>query len=553
MTRPRLRGHRAAGRPAPLLPLLFCLPAVGWCQKPVIFPNGVVNAATYQITVDSGPVGVGYGLSGGAIVSIFGTNLAASTVAASTTPLPTELGGTSILVNGGASPVFTAPLFFVSPQQINFQMPTGYNSNFKSPANIVVKSPAGASDPYLLDISGAPGIFTRDASGCRQGVVFNVRADGSMSPNAAEDSVSPGEFIAIYGTGQGIVNNSPPDGFPAQSTSPLATASVVPGLHLDFIPSGPYGLSFWAGRAPGLVGVDQFNFNIPDSVRQGCAVPLQVSTLDGISQPVTISVRKGGGPCVDPPPAGYGQITWEKSVTIASPSSSTETAGLTVSLQAAPGKQVPPPLAPNITSRTYFGPACPLPGYRSLDAGGITIQGPGLDPLPAPLVPLEDTQVGGLKIYRAAVAPGAIQPGSFTVRASGGADVGSFESSATIGPEIHITTQLAGTVLVVSNLSAPTLSFSWTGGDANEQVMARLVRHLGYVDWWGAPVTVPATAGTLTIGGTFLTGFGIGVGPVELVVEVSPAAPPAFTAAGLSLGGQHLWKYTYRYQGLLLQ
>ena len=60
-----------------------------------------------------------------------------------------------------------------------------------------------------------------------------------------------------------------------------------------------------------MVGVDQFNYRIPDTVREGCAVPLQISTSDGISQPVTVSIRNGGGACVDPPPAAYGQIVWE--------------------------------------------------------------------------------------------------------------------------------------------------------------------------------------------------------------------------------------------------
>jgi hypothetical protein len=375
-----------------------------------------------------------------------------------------------------------------------------------------------------------------------------------VSTNSAENSVSPGEYVSVYGTGFGIVNNSPLDGMPAQSNPPLAVAAAPWSRFFEFTAiTAPIEFD-WAGRAPGLIGVDQFNLKVPDTLREGCAVPVQVAAFDGgISQPVTISVRKGGGPCVDPPVAGYGQITWEKTVTIEPPSSATESASLTVSLQSSPGKRVPPARTPNIASRTYFGPACALPRYRSFDAGAITGQGSGLGPVPAPVVPLENSQVRGLNLYRAALPAGAIQPGSFTVSAGGGADVEAFESTVTIGPEIHIITALAGRVLVVSNGSAPTLTFSWTGGDADEQVTAWLVRHLGYVDWSSGPLSVPASAGTLTLGASFVGGFGIGTGPVELVVEVAPRNPPAWSARGLSLGGQHLWKYTYRYQGLLLQ
>src|ERR1700693_977526 len=73
---------------------------------PQITSAGGVNAASYAQTI-----------SPGSIVSIFGTNLANSIATASGIPLPTELGGSSVTVNGTK-----APLFFVSPNQINFQV-----------------------------------------------------------------------------------------------------------------------------------------------------------------------------------------------------------------------------------------------------------------------------------------------------------------------------------------------------------------------------------------------------------------------------------------------
>jgi uncharacterized protein (TIGR03437 family) len=56
----------------------------------------------------------------GTVVSILGTDLSAGTVSADTTQpqLPTELGGTQVYFNGIA-----APLFMVSPTQINAQIP----------------------------------------------------------------------------------------------------------------------------------------------------------------------------------------------------------------------------------------------------------------------------------------------------------------------------------------------------------------------------------------------------------------------------------------------
>ena len=226
------------------LGLCLCFPLAAWCQKPVIHPGGVVNAASYTTTtITGGPVG--QGLSGGSIVSIFGTNLAASTQTASMLPLPIALAGTSVTANGVA-----VPLFYVSPGQINFQLPSRWPVLPSSQwTGIVVSTAVGSSDPYPLDGAGAEGIFTRDASGCGQGAVLNVRADGSVSINSPANSVSPGEYVSVYGTGLGIVYNPPPDGMPAPS-SPLAIGTGGWGMWFDFGRGviAP-GALYWEGQA----------------------------------------------------------------------------------------------------------------------------------------------------------------------------------------------------------------------------------------------------------------------------------------------------------------
>src|SRR5581483_6711100 len=68
-------------------------------------PLAVVSAASYR----------GGSLAPDSIAAAFGVNLAVRTEAARETPLPLELAGTSVTVNG-----VPAPLFFVSPGQVNF-------------------------------------------------------------------------------------------------------------------------------------------------------------------------------------------------------------------------------------------------------------------------------------------------------------------------------------------------------------------------------------------------------------------------------------------------
>jgi hypothetical protein len=115
------------------LSLILIAAGVALAQKPLVFSGGVVNAADYATGGPSGKA-----VAEGSIVSVFGRNLATVTQSASTLPLPTTLGGTSVAVNG-----IPAPIFFVSPEQLNIQLPSRYPLPFLG-AQIVVTTSAGA-------------------------------------------------------------------------------------------------------------------------------------------------------------------------------------------------------------------------------------------------------------------------------------------------------------------------------------------------------------------------------------------------------------------------
>src|SRR5207244_2682322 len=77
---------------------------------PVVANGGVVSSASYT---------AGAPLAAGMLFSVFGSFLSdGSTASAAGAPLPTNLAGATLLVNGIA-----APLLFVSPTQINAQLP----------------------------------------------------------------------------------------------------------------------------------------------------------------------------------------------------------------------------------------------------------------------------------------------------------------------------------------------------------------------------------------------------------------------------------------------
>lgn len=64
--------------------------------------------------------------------------------------------------------------------------------------------------------------------------MLNVKSDGTVSVNSPQNSVSPGDYISIYGTGISVVYNAPPPGVPTPP-SPLTFARPGAAASFDFV------------------------------------------------------------------------------------------------------------------------------------------------------------------------------------------------------------------------------------------------------------------------------------------------------------------------------
>ena len=132
------------------------------------------------------------------IVSAFGSGLATATLAAASTPLPTTLAGTTVKVRDSAGTERLAPLFFVSPAQINYLIPAGTASGG---ATITITSGDGSVSTGVSQITSvAPGLFTASASG--QGVAaaiaLRIKADGTQSfEPIAQFDPAQSKFVAV--------------------------------------------------------------------------------------------------------------------------------------------------------------------------------------------------------------------------------------------------------------------------------------------------------------------------------------------------------------------
>ncbi len=253
-------------------------------------PVTTVSAAAYNDTLAVAP---------DAIVAAFGSQLASSIIVATdadpNTPgvqLPTELGGTTVEVNSRK-----AGLFFVSPTQINYVMPSATESGI---ANVVVKAGATTSNGQVMVAQVAPAIFTANASG--RGVpaatIVRVKVNGQQSTEtisqysqqAAKFITKPidmgpeGEIVVLVLFLSGIRNatDTNGDGNANESVRVLIGGTEVPAL--------------FAGRQPEFIGLDQVNAVVPRSLIGRGIVGVSVSgTGFSTSNVVDIEIAGNGG------------------------------------------------------------------------------------------------------------------------------------------------------------------------------------------------------------------------------------------------------------------
>ena len=138
------------------------------------------NTSPLVVSVSAASFAAGGGLAPESIVAAFGSSLASGIQAASTQPLPTKLAGISMWVKDSAGAERLAPLFFVSPGQINYQVPPG---TANGPATVTVTSGAASIATGAAHIASvAPGLFSANSNG--QGVAaagaLRVRANGAQ-------------------------------------------------------------------------------------------------------------------------------------------------------------------------------------------------------------------------------------------------------------------------------------------------------------------------------------------------------------------------------------
>jgi uncharacterized protein (TIGR03437 family) len=225
---------------------------------PQLTPNGTLDIFNPQ---------VGAGLGPGNIVQIYGKSLASEPTAVSALPLPTKVNGTQVLIGG-----ILAPLFYVSPTQVNAQIP--FQLRAGQQYQVIVSANGALTTPQPIQLNaGAPALLQFTS-----GLVIAQHADSSLV--SATSPAAPGEYIVLYMTGLGATDIAVPSGQPSPSNPP-ANVLDAPTVTLN---ANPVNVLF-AGLTPGLVGLYQLNVQVPAGLATG-TYDLAVSQ-DGVASNTT--------------------------------------------------------------------------------------------------------------------------------------------------------------------------------------------------------------------------------------------------------------------------
>jgi uncharacterized protein (TIGR03437 family) len=223
---------------------------------PYLAPAGVGNAA--GVTPQPG-------VAGGSVVSVFGANLALDTVLAPEGMVPQTLGGVTARVGDRL-----LPLFFVSPSQMNVQLP----DDVASGAQLLTISSQGQPDVRtdFTVVRNAPGLFP---------VVFHE--DGSVV--TADSPAKRGELVTVYGTGFGPADHPRPEGF-AIPRSPayliVDSASVQVG---DAVIAAEK-----AFAVPGRTAIDAVQFRVPDSATSDATLRVTINGQDSNTLQLPVAI-----------------------------------------------------------------------------------------------------------------------------------------------------------------------------------------------------------------------------------------------------------------------
>jgi len=260
-------------------------------QNPAVDAASVVNAAGY-LTTDYPNGGIAQGSTFIVKSSLSG---ACGTKLATSFPLQTNMGGTSIKITMGSAS-FDAPMVYVvactqtglgTTDQLAAIMPSNVPTGT---GTLTVTFNGKTSTPVPVKvIDRGFEIFTINQAGTGPAIVQNFNSQTDTPINTFATSAKPNQVAILWGTGLGPDGN-PDANAPKPTDIPIALELFVGGKQASLI---------YKGRSGCCSGIDQVVFTVPDGL-DGCYVPIVARIGNMVSNFGTLAVAANGGPCSDP-------------------------------------------------------------------------------------------------------------------------------------------------------------------------------------------------------------------------------------------------------------
>ena len=220
------------------------------------------------------------------IGSIFGQGLATGTSAAISRPLPTSLANSSVTVTDSSGAARLAPLFYVSPDQINYQMPP---NTAAGPARVVVSRSDGISSQATVEVTPVtPGMFAANADGTGVAAAIAIAVGANSSQRV----------LPVFQCGASAGSCAPVPIELGSETDQVILVLFGTGLRFRSVPSavqvvigGQVADVLFAGAQNEYLGLDQVNVRLPRSLRGRGLVDVVVSVDGKIANNVKIQVQ----------------------------------------------------------------------------------------------------------------------------------------------------------------------------------------------------------------------------------------------------------------------
>lgn len=548
-------------------------------SNPVItgIPAGILDAGSYTPNVAQGSIFV-----------VKGSNLCPDgVVQANGYPLSTTLNGVSITLspNNGGTSVAPYMIYTYSRGGVSQLAALLPSTTPAGSYNATVTANGVTSPTVPVTVVGRKfELFSADSSGTGAAALQTVDAAGAYHYNrlttaqAASAPAHPGDFVIAYGTGLGPIQ--------ATDQMPPGILDMRDQTDIHLLVNGEAIAPLYAGRSPDYPGLDQINFQLPPDVPTGCTATVQVSVGGRLSHETTMAIAPAGGTVCSPSPVSRDILTrldlggnltvgdfWLAQ--LASTSSQPAVAGSATVDEAAVGSFVTYSGFQLAGAAVLLNPAgsCQVshvvgnaaqlafgPMGGNLDAGTLTLNGPGVTNLPFAVDPRSGTyflSLGGttpqspdihlpLGVASFDASP-EITAGSYQLTGNGGADIGKFSAALTVGQRLTIS---GGLPMSVDR--SRDLVLSWSGGSAGDVVTVTGISGTIIGGTAGAPIydagrltcSAVINAGSITIPSSLLSRLPPtpaaardGIGYLAVASGAAPAATTGTFTAPLTAGG----------------